>query len=429
MAFVPDQKFWLGLAIYSSFWIAFFVLAGVYHRPFRKSRLGELGQSIGLTIIGCTIIFFALILDDYVDSYRQYYSIITILALVQFTLTYFPRLIITSSTIREIHSGKLGFPTVIIGNGSCATDFVEEMSSQRVSQGYNIIGYIAVSKKGTTIGHAIPKLGNIGDLQNVINSNHVQEAILATDSTDNDQLASIINELIPLNINLHAIPSMYDILSGRVKMSGILNSPLINISFELMPYWQQVIKYTSSYIVALIALIVLSPLSLVVICIIRLTSKGPIIYKQERIGQYGRPFMIYKFRSMYADAEHGGPALSSKHDSRVTPIGHFMRKTRIDEIPNFVNVLKGDMSLVGPRPERQFYIDQIVKVAPHYIHLQKIKPGITSWGQVKYGYAENVEQMVKRLRYDIIYLENMSIYIDIKIIIYTVITIFKGKGV
>ncbi|HPN20691.1 MAG TPA: sugar transferase, partial [Tenuifilaceae bacterium] len=189
------------------------------------------------------------------------------------------------------------------------------------------------------------------------------------------------------------------------------------------------LKQVMDYTFGIIAFIILLPLILALAIIIKLSSKGPILYKQERIGQFGKPFTLLKFRSMYSDAEVKGPALSSKNDPRVTPVGRFMRKTRLDELPNFINVIKGDMSLVGPRPERQFYIDQILKIAPHYIHLQKVKPGITSWGQVKYGYAENVNQMVERLKYDLLYLENMSLIVDFKIIIYTMITVIRGRGV
>lgn len=196
-----------------------------------------------------------------------------------------------------------------------------------------------------------------------------------------------------------------------------------------MPVWQEKLKQFFDIVVALIALIILLPLSLFLIIGIKVSSKGPIIYSHERIGKYGRPFQIFKLRSMFQDAESNGPALSTKNDARITPFGRFMRKLKLDEIPNFINVLKGDMSLVGPRPERKYFIDQIVERAPHYVHLQKVKPGITSWGQVKYGYAENVDQMIERLKYDILYIENMSLYVDFKIIIYTLLTIVKGRGI
>lgn len=427
--FMPDTKFWIGLFSFCLFWFLLFLLAGFYHKPYKKSRLDEFGQSFKFTMLGCIVMFFILVLDDYVDSYREYYYIFIVLFVSEFLYTYIARLIITTIATRKIHRGEIWFPTLIIGNGERASEFVDELASQSKSQGYKIIGFVSVSNPNSEISRNIPKLGNIDNVQQIIKDHNIQEVILATDTDDNNLMAEIINKLLPLNVNIQALPSLYDILSGRVKMSGILNAPLINVSLEPMPYWQMLLKRVFDYVVSMLALIILSPISLVAICVIKLTSKGPIIYKQERIGQYGKPFMIYKFRSMRADAEMQGPALSSKTDSRVTRFGSFMRKTHIDEIPNFVNVVKGDMSLVGPRPERQFYIDQIVKIAPHYVHLHKVKPGITSWGQVKYGYAENVAQMVQRLRYDMLYLDNMSLYVDMKILIYTLIVVFKGKGV
>ena len=195
-----------------------------------------------------------------------------------------------------------------------------------------------------------------------------------------------------------------------------------------MPEWQYSLKRIFDIIISLVAMIILSPVYLVTAIIVKATSPGPVFYAQERIGYLGRPFKMHKFRSMYVDAEQAGPALSKDNDPRITPFGRFMRKVRLDEIPQFYNVLRGTMSLVGPRPERQFYIDQIVKRAPEYLLLQRIKPGITSWGQVRYGYASNVDEMVERLRYDLLYLDNMSLTTDLKILLYTVIIIIQGRG-
>jgi len=222
---------------------------------------------------------------------------------------------------------------------------------------------------------------------------------------------------------------MYDILTGRVRMSSILGTPLIQISHQLMPAWQENVKTAFDYFIATLALLISAPVMLFLIAGVKLSSKGPVFYSHERIGRYGKPFTIYKFRSMYMNAEKNGPELSSRNDERITPFGRFMRKARLDEIPNFFNVLKGEMSLVGPRPERKYFIDQIIKKNPHYVHLLKVKPGITSWGQVKYGYAENVDQMVDRLKYDLIYLDNMSMFVDLKILIYTLSTILKRTGI
>ena len=229
-------------------------------------------------------------------------------------------------------------------------------------------------------------------------------------------------------VNIKIIPDVYDILSGSVKMTSIFGAPLIAINQEIMPAWQFSIKRVIDIMASALALIVLLPFLLVIAVLVKLSSPGPIFFTQERIGKYGEPFKIIKFRTMVNDAERNGPQLSSASDSRITPIGRFLRKTRIDEFPQFINVLKGEMALVGPRPERQFYIDQITQEAPHYKHLQKVRPGITSWGQVKYGYAENVAEMVQRLKYDLLYIENMSLAVDIKILLYTILIVLRGEG-
>jgi lipopolysaccharide/colanic/teichoic acid biosynthesis glycosyltransferase len=196
-----------------------------------------------------------------------------------------------------------------------------------------------------------------------------------------------------------------------------------------MPFWQQNIKRVIDILFSLIALTVTLPLTLILVAAIRSGSSGPVIYRQERIGRRGKPFKIFKLRSMINNAEEDGPLLSSSDDPRITPAGRFMRRHRLDEIPNFINVLRGEMSLVGPRPERKYFIDLITKDTPEYLQLLKVRPGITSWGQVLYGYASTVEEMKERMSYDLLYLKNLSLYVDFKIIIYTVITVVRGRGV
>ena len=231
-----------------------------------------------------------------------------------------------------------------------------------------------------------------------------------------------------MEISLKIIPQMQDYLMGNVRVSSILNEPLISISPDALPDWQKHLKRFCDIFFSFIAIILLLPVYFFLAIGVKASSKGPVFYTQERIGYKGKPFQIIKFRSMVQDAENGCPQLSSADDPRITRFGKFLRKTRLDETPQFFNVLLGDMSLVGPRPERQYYIDQIVKKAPHYRLLFRIRPGITSWGQVKYGYAENVDQMVERLKWDILYIENMSIQMDIKILIYTVLIVLKRSG-
>jgi exopolysaccharide biosynthesis polyprenyl glycosylphosphotransferase len=211
-------------------------------------------------------------------------------------------------------------------------------------------------------------------------------------------------------------------------MNHLFGVPLIQIKTDLMPAWQIFAKRSLDIVVSFMFMLLFSPVYLITAVLVKFSSSGPVFFKQARIGFQGKEFKIIKFRSMFVGAENAGPQLSSENDTRITPFGRFMRKTRLDEIPQFYNVFIGEMSLVGPRPERQFFIDQIIKVAPHYKHLHKVRPGITSWGQVKYGYAENVDQMVERLKYDVIYIENMSLAVDFKILFFTVATVIQGRG-
>lgn len=221
---------------------------------------------------------------------------------------------------------------------------------------------------------------------------------------------------------------MYDYLKGIDRITDRDNTPLSQLSFEKMPLWQEVIKRLMDIFISLLAIVLLIPFFVFTAIGVKMSSRGPIFYRQKRIGKCGKPFSMIKFRTMYLDAEENGPQLSSKNDTRITPFGMFIRRLRLDETPQFLTVLMGKMSLVGPRPERQYYIDQIIEQAPYYVMLHNVKPGITSLGQVKYGYAENVGQMVERLKYDMIYLENRSVAVDIKILIYTILTVLQRRG-
>lgn len=423
-------KFYIGIILIPLFWIFLYYITGYYKDIYRKSRLKELGQTIITTIIGVLIIFFTSILDDTVVSYQNYYRLFLALLSIHFIATYLPRVIITTHTNNKIHKRAYGFNTILIGDNKKAVEIYKNIENQVESTGNKFIGFISiVEKENFLLGKTLPNLGSLENINKIIEDYGIEEIIIALESADHKEIEKIINSLQLSDVIIKVIPSMYDILTGKVKMAQIFGTPLIQISHSLMPTWQEHAKQVIDFIISLTALIVFSPMILFLAIGIKISSKGPVIYSHERIGRFGKPFTLYKFRSMSEDAESNGPALSSKNDYRITPFGKFMRKSKLDELPNFYNVLKGDMSIVGPRPERKYFIDQIIQKAPHYLHLQKVKPGITSWGQVKYGYAENVDQMIERLKYDILYIENMSLYVDFKIMIYTILTILKGRHI
>lgn len=426
---IKDDRLQLGIFGVSAFWLFFYTILGTYKNIYRKSRLLEFGQTFGHAVLGSLVIFFTLILDDVILNYKTYYYSLFVYFSFHFGFTYLFRLILTSITAYKIHHRIIGFRTLMVGSNKSAIDLYEELESSYKSSGNKFCGYIATEESSSSqFGDRLAHLGTIHEINKIIRQYEIEEVIIAIENSEHHTLASIINDLEGTTTIIKVIPNTYDLLSGSVKMTSMFDAPLIQIKHELMPLWQTTVKRLVDIVISSLALILLSPVYAISAILVKLSSKGPVFYKQERIGINGAPFYILKFRSMMQDAEKHGPQLSSTNDSRITPWGRIMRKYRLDELPQFFNVLIGDMSLVGPRPERQFFIDQIVLEAPHYKHLLKVKPGITSWGMVKYGYAENVSQMVDRLQYDIIYIENLSLVNDLKVLIYTVLIVVQGRG-
>lgn len=428
MPVANDQNLYVGLVFVPVYWLTLYYLSGSYSDVWRKSRIKEISNTFLLSVMGVTVLFFLLLLDDQVSTYKDYYYTYVFLLILHFGITAFCRLSIATYIKKQILKGVIGFPTIIVGYNEKARALINEMSDRSSSQGYLLKGYV-LAETDNSVNHAgISCLGTYEELPDLIEKEGIEEVILAIESTRHMDIIRVNNLLEGMRINLKIIPDIYDLMSGSVKMQNIMGTALIEIKHEVMPQWQKVLKRAIDLAASLLMLILFMPLFLILALAVKISSPGLMFFKQIRIGMHGKPFYIYKFRTMYEDAESEGPALSSKNDNRITAVGKVLRKYRLDELPQFYNVLIGDMSLVGPRPERKYFIDQIVQVAPHYKQLHRVRPGITSWGQVKYGYAENVDQMVERLKFDILYIENMSIAVDFRILLYTIKIIIQGSG-
>ena len=376
---IPVFNFYPPLIIYPLVCVVIYYLSGYYLRPFRKNAAKEFATTFWSAVFISLLFFFIIIIDDEVINYERYLISLAVLFVLQFTISYIPRFIIT-----------------------------------RISR------KTAVYRTRTI--HSIAEA-------NRIQKGMVEEVIidLPKDSSERT-LYTIINRLYPLNVEISLLPRVYDILTGAARIVEIGGQPLVRITEHKMSDAELCIKRAADIILSFCAMLLLSPLYILLYVLVYATSKGQAIYRQERIGLHGIPFQILKFRTMYEDAERKKPLLSQDNDPRITRVGAFLRKYRLDELPQMWNVLRGDMSLVGPRPERAYFIRQIEQKAPYYCLLYKIRPGLTSWGPVKVGYTDTIDKMVERLNYDITYMENMSLRLDLKILFFTIGVIIDGKG-
>ncbi len=427
--FSVPAGFYIGAFLYTLGWLILHFLSGAYEGIYHKTKITEFIRTLLVSLIGCLVLLFFFILKNPQENNFYYYKEFFSLLIPSFVVTLFTRFALLNIAIKQLETKKVFFNALLVGTGKTASSFYKSFVETNKTSGYTITSFLNTNgNSGLQLPVEIKSYNSLPELKSIISNNNIEEVIITVEKNEREMLVKILQHLSDTDVNIKITPDAVDIISGAVQTSDVMGMPLMDVHSGLLPSWQKNLKRFVDLFISISASFLLSPLLVYTAIRTAVSSKGSVLFRQQRIGYKGKPFIIYKFRSMVQDAEKNGPMLSSEDDERITKWGRVMRKWRLDELPQLWNIIKGEMSLVGPRPERKFYVDQIVEQHSEYKYLFKVKPGLTSWGMVKFGYASSVDEMIQRMQFDLMYVENVSLLLDIRIMILTLATILKGKG-
>jgi exopolysaccharide biosynthesis polyprenyl glycosylphosphotransferase len=406
------------------YWLIVFSFAGLYQHWFVRSRFDEFSSVFKAVSIGCIILFFAVFIDDTINDAPIVSRFLIILYWLSMVFCVGAGRVLIRGFQRNLLQKGIGLrKSIIVGTGAKSSELYETI--EKFPQlGYKITGFVSLNGADKTE----KTLGVLSDIPDIIRRYDVSEILIALEQNEKQMVLDVIKYCSGANVHLKIMPDTYEIVSGLARTNEIYGVPLIEVMPEIMSPAARLTKRIIDIGIAVVLLLLLLPALIVISILIKVTSKGPLFYRQIRVGKNGRQFTMYKFRSMIENAEEYGPEWAGNRDKRITPIGRFIRKTHIDELPQMINVLKNEMSIVGPRPERPYFVEELKKEIPYYYKRLSIKPGITGWAQVKFKYDTSVDDVKDKLQFDFFYIENMSLKLDFKIMINTFIVVLLMKG-
>jgi len=431
-----EPEFWLPLMAVYGYWLLWFLFFGLYRSWYAQSRLDEILTLLRTTVLGALMLFFLIFVDDAATASKaDSRLLIAVYWLLVFSLVTIGRLNVRAIQKKLLMAGVGSRNTLIIGHSNKAIELCD-MVLRYPALGYKVVGYVRAGKEAerrpahrSSGGQRVPVLGEIKDMPKLLERHNIQEVLIGLDSTQHPQLLEVIKFCDGREVGMKIVPDLYDIVSGQARISSIYGFPLMELRPQLLQPWEAALKRTFDLLVAGFILLAGLPLWFIIALAIKLDSRGPVFYKQERVGRNGEVFKMLKFRSMHTDAERKtGPVWSGKNDPRITKVGKVIRRFHLDEVPQFINVLIGDMSIVGPRPERPYFVNKLSKEIPLYRQRLRVRPGMTGWAQVKYKYDQTIEDVKSKLKYDLFYIENISWRLDLKILFNTFYVLILGKG-
>ena len=435
--------------VVSLYCLALFGFSGMYRERYASSRFDETVSLLQVTAVGVLILVFAIFIDT-LEPGASRGTIFFYWAAV-FGIVSLGRFVVRSVQKALILRGYGLHRALIVGWSDRVEQLFEEVARYPAA-GLQIVGAVqmpreqrvpepvsagpeVLTRPGAYATQAVTEELLAGEehsieaLPRLIDELDVQDVLIALGSEDHGPLMDVLRLCDGQDVSLKLIPDFYSVIGGMARTEHMYGLPLIEVLPVPMPAWEQSTKRLLDVVVSLIVLLSVLPLWIILGALVRLTSSGPAIYKQQRVGQHGRAFTMYKYRTMRHDAEaETGPVWAQAGDPRYTPLGRWLRRTRLDEVPQFWNVLRGDMSLVGPRPERPYFVERLADEIPLYSRRHRVKPGITGWAQVMWRYDQCLDDVRQKVKYDLFYIENMSLRMDFKILFRTIRTAVSGQG-